>query len=157
MRKQLLNPEPAAPATAQEDWLDLERIAQAQVSSESPECPVEGALLPGRSEGWRAGEPGAQTLRLVFDQAQRLSRIALRFDEAAATRTQEFVLRWLPQGQQSWRDIVRQQFNFSPPDTVREIEDYRVKLEDVAALELVIVPEIGGGSNRASLSQLRLA
>ncbi len=157
MRKQLLIPTPPPAPEAEDNWLDLERIALAQVSSEVPEHPVEGALLAWRSEGWRAGVPGAQTLRLVFDHPQRLRRILLRFDEAATGRTQEFVLRWLPQGQQSWRDVVRQQFTFSPHGTVLEMEDYRVDLDGVAALELVVVPEIGGGDARAALTRLRLA
>jgi hypothetical protein len=157
MRKELLNRTPPHPAAAEDAWLDIEGIALAQISSEAPDHPLEGALLPGRAEGWRAAGPGAQTLRLVFDSPRRLRRIVLRFDEAATPRTQEFVLRWLPHAEQSWRDIVRQQFNFSPPHTTVEVEDYGLKLDDVAALELVVVPEIGGGSACATLSQLRLA
>jgi hypothetical protein len=157
MRKQLLNPEPTAASQAQGDWLDLEAIALVQVSSEAPEHPVESALLPDRGGGWHAAGPGAQTLRLVFDDPQRLTRILLQFDEPGLARTQEFALRWLPRGQDSWREVVRQQFNFAPPHTATEVEDYRVKLEQVAAIELVVVPEIGGGDARASLSRLRLA
>jgi hypothetical protein len=52
---------------------------------------------------------------------------------------------------------VRQQYNFSPPEAVREVEDYDVDLDGVTALELRIVPDISGGSTRASLAQLRLA
>lgn len=157
MRKQLLNPEPTPAPQPEGDWLDLEAIALVQVSSESPQHPVENALLPARVGGWRAAGPGAQTLRLVFDQPQRLVRILLGFDEPEVPRTQEFVLRWLPLGQDAWREVVRQQFNFSPPHTAAEVEDYRVSLDRVAAIELVVVPEIGGGDARASLSRLRLA
>jgi hypothetical protein len=157
MRKELLERAPPTAAAPEGNWLDLERIALAQISSELPQHPVEGALLPGRGEGWRAAEAGAQTLRLVFDRPQKLTRIVLRFDEETAVRTQEFVLRWLPPGQPQWRDIVRQQFNFSPPGATVELEDYRVNLDGVAAMELVIIPEIGGGDARVSLTQLRLA
>ena len=52
--------------------------------------------------------------------------------------------------------IVRQQWNFSPPKTIREVEEYRVELSDVTVLELVIVPDISGGAARASLRSLRL-
>jgi hypothetical protein len=79
------------------------------------------------------------------------------FHEAEQERTQEFVLRWSPAGGQSYREIVRQQYNFSPPDAAREVEDYDVDLDGVAALELKIVPDISRGSARASLAQLRLA
>jgi hypothetical protein len=67
------------------------------------------------------------------------------------------VLRWLPEGQQSRREIVRQQYTFSPPATNKEIEDYSVKLNGVTAIELEIVPEISGGGAYASLAQMRLA
>jgi len=72
-------------------------------------------------------------------------------------RTQEFVVRWLPEGQQSSREIVRQQYTFSPPGTNQEIEDYSVKLNGVTALEVEIVPDISGGGACASLAQMRLA
>jgi len=78
------------------------------------------------------------------------------FEEHEAARTQEFVLRWMPKMGQP-REIVRQQWNFSPPGTVHEAENFRVQLSGVSTLELVITPDIGGGQDRASLSQLRLA
>jgi hypothetical protein len=52
---------------------------------------------------------------------------------------------------------VRQQWNFSSPDSIRETEDYAVELSDVTALELVVVPDKSGGAARASLASLRLA
>jgi hypothetical protein len=52
---------------------------------------------------------------------------------------------------------VRQQYNFSPPEALSEVEDYDVDLDGVTALELKIVPDISGGSAQASLAQLRLA
>jgi hypothetical protein len=79
------------------------------------------------------------------------------FKETETSRTQEFVLRWRSEADQGFREIVRQQWNFSPPQTGREIEDYRVDLASVKVLELVIVPDIGGGSAYASLENLRLA
>lgn len=77
-------------------------------------------------------------------------------DEHEVARTQEFVLRWSPEAGAPYREIVRQQWNFSPPDTVRELEDYRVELSGVAALELIISPDIGQGGAVASLTQLRV-
>ena len=84
-------------------------------------------------------------------------RILLRFDEKEQESTQEFVLRWLPEGQQSPREIVRQQYNFSPSTTNQEIEDYRVNLNGVSVVELEIVPDISEGDAHASLAQIRLA
>jgi hypothetical protein len=101
--------------------------------------------------------PGPQTIRLVFDQPQRVRRINLVFNEAETGRTHEFVLRWRSEADQGFREIVRQQWNFSPPQTAREIEDHPVDLASVKVLELVIVPDIGGGNTYASLENLRLA
>ena len=96
-------------------------------------------------------------MRLLFDVPIRLNRIRLVFDEQQQVRTQEFALRWSPDGGQSYQQLVRQQYNFSPPATTREVEDYTVNLDGATALELSIVPDISGGEARASLARLQLA
>jgi hypothetical protein len=145
------------PVPSKEEWLDPERAAVVEVTSEEKEFPVEAALVLRETRGWRAAEPGPQTIRLLFDEPQMIKRIALVFEENETTRTQEFVLRWSPAGPERFRDIVRQQWNFSPPATVREVEEYRVHLSDVAVLELTIVPNISGGAVRGSLKSLRFS
>ena len=90
-------------------------------------------IVLGEAQGWRAAEPGPQTIRLVFDQPQRLRRISLVFEERETARTQEFVLRWSSDDGNSFREIVRQQWNFSPPETIREVEEYQVELSNVTA------------------------
>ena len=128
-----------------------------EITSEDKDYPVESAFASGDAQGWRAAEAGAQTIRLVFDQPQRLKRISVVFEEKEIARTQEFVLRWSADGGNSFREIVRQQWNFSPPETIREVEEYQVELASVTVLELVIVPNVSGGSARASLKSLRLS
>ena len=140
-----------------EGWLDLDRAASVEVTSEEKDYNIESALVSGGTQGWRAASPGTQTIRLLFDQPQRLRRISLVFEESETERTQEFVLRWSPDGGHSFREIVRQQWNFSPPNTVCEIEEYQVELSNVTALELVIVPDISRGTTRASLKSLRVS
>jgi hypothetical protein len=156
MRKRLITPSPQD-AAAHDGWLDLDHLAAVEVTSEDKDYPVDSALVAGEMRGWRAAESGIQTIRLIFDQPQRLTRIALVFEETETSRTQEFVLRWSPDGGRSFREIVRQQWNFSPPDTIHEVEEYRVELSGVTVLELVIVPDISRGSARASLKSLRLS
>lgn len=51
---------------------------------------------------------------------------------------------------------MRQQYNFSPPVTTREVEDYAVNLGGVGVLELRLMPHVGGGEAVASLTRLRL-
>jgi hypothetical protein len=127
------------------------------VTSEEPAHPIESGLLPGSDTGWRAAQSGAQTVRLRFDQPQKIRRMHLEFHEAESERTQQFVLRWSSNGGQSYREIVRQQFNFSPAVTTSECEDYTVELDGVTTLELNIVPDMSGRAARASLAQLRLS
>jgi hypothetical protein len=138
-------------------WLDLEDMAQVELTSEDAAHPIEGALLSSSGSGWRAAESGAQSIRLLFHQPQRLRRIRLRFDEPAADRTQEFALRWSPDGGRSFRDLVRQQYTFSPEGSTSEVEDLNVDLASVTALELTIIPDQGRGQARASLAEWRLA
>jgi hypothetical protein len=157
MRKRIIGQGPPEVSAAEPDWLDLEPLAQVEVTSEEVGASIEAALIPRRGPGWRAAQPGEQTIRLLFDEPLQLRRVQLVFQEDEQERTQEFVLWWSPDGGQTYREIVRQQYNFSPPGSTREVEDYTVDLTGVTALELKIVPEISGGSARASLAQLRLA
>jgi len=157
MRKRIIGHGPRDVSAAEQGWLDLERLAQVEITSEEIDYPIESALIPGTGSGWRAAQPGEQTIRLLFDEPLRLRRIHLVFHEDEQGRTQEFVLRWSPDGGQSYREILRQQYNFSPPEAAREVEDYDIDLDGLTALELRIVPDISGGSARASLAQLRVA
>ena len=158
MRKRILTAEARGPMKADSNWIDVGRLAQAEITSEDAEFPIESALIPGMGNGWRAADAGKQTIRLVFDEPQKIRKIHLQFREpSGGERMQEFVLSWIPIGGQPAREIVRQQYNFSPPHAIAEVEDYAVNLDGVSALELAIVPDKNGGNVRASLEQLRLA
>jgi hypothetical protein len=157
MRKYIIGHGPREVSATEQGWLDLERLAQVEITSEDVNFPIESALIPGTSTGWQAGQPGEQTIRLLFDEPLKLRRIHLAFHEDEQERTQEFVLRWSPDGGQSYREIVRQRYNFSPPGTTREVEDYTIDLDGVTALELKIVPDINRGNAHASLAELRVA
>jgi hypothetical protein len=139
------------------DWLSLESLARVDVTSEEPAHPVEGALTSGDDRGWRASEPGPQTIRVLFDRPVHIRRVRLLFLEPEETRTQEFVLRASFDDGRPPRDLVRQQWNFAPAGSVREAEDYHVDLSGVTALELCIVPDVSSGAAHASLAQWRIA
>ena len=158
MRKRIIEHGPqGTPSGKQGDWLDLEPLIQIEVTSEDAAHPIESALVHTAAQDWRAEGPGEQTIRLRFDEPAKLRRVRLVFREELQGRTQEFVLRWSPDGGRTYREIVRQQYTFSPPDTAREIEEYAVDLDGVTALELRIVPDISGGDARASLERMQLA
>lgn len=116
------------------DWLDLDCLAVVEKTSEDGARPIESALQLGEERD-SCSRTGAQTIRLLFDNPQQLRGVRLRFEESAIQRTQEFVLQWSPDAGRTFREIVRQQWNFSPPETVREMEDYGVDLSYRARTE----------------------
>jgi hypothetical protein len=141
------------------EWLDLDSIAHVRLTSEDPAFPIENALgtSPQRNElGWRATSPGSQTITLSFDAPQHIRRIVLHFIERGTERLQEFVLRYSSESQTD-REIVRQQWTFSPTGSTQDIEDYAVDLVSVTKLELVIDADRGHGHRLATLNALRLA
>jgi len=127
-----------------------------EVTSEEPGYPIESAL-EGKSPGWRAGSSGTQIVRLFLDKPYQLKHISLVFEDVENARTQEFVLQWSSSRDGFFREIVRQQWNFSPSGSVREIENYVVELSEVSVLELMIVPDKSDGDARASIQSFRLA
>ena len=156
MRKRILGPVQEGDCL-EPQWLNIEGLVEVEITSEDAAHPIESALLPGGTSGWRAAEPGQQTIRLLFKQPQPLRRIWMNFVEPQTQRTQEYVLRWSSDNGQSFREIVRQQWNFSPPSTTNEVEDHRVNLPAATMLELNIKPDISGVPAFASLAQMRLA
>jgi len=156
VRKSLISQTPPSLGLSDEDWLNVDRLASVEITSEENGYPIESALH-SEKRGWRASDAGTQIIRLVFDEPQRLRRIWLVFEDTENTRTQEFVLRWSADNDHSFREIVRQEWNFSQPNAVRETEDYAVEISGLKRLELVIVPDISGGAARASLKNFRLA
>jgi hypothetical protein len=156
MRKRIINQRTHDASLSNQQWLNLENLAEIEVTSEDAAHPIESALIPSAGSGWRAGQPGQQTVRLLFNEPQRIRRMRLLFQENEQERTQQFVLRWSSDGGQSYREIVRQQYNFSPPSTTTELEDLTVEIDGLTTLELNIIPNISGGLACASLNQLRL-
>jgi len=157
MRKRIITQGTQSITPPDEYWLDLENTAQAELTSEDVSHPIESALKPGVGSGWRASEPGQQTVRLLLDKPSRVKRVHLVFNEDEQQRTHDFLLRWSSDGGRSFREIVRQQYNFSPLNDTREIEDYEVDLVGLTVLEISISPDISGGCARASIAELRLA
>ena len=158
MRKRIIQQiQPDASASDEDGWLKIEELAEVEVTSEDTAHPIESALLPNYGTGWRAAEPGKQSVRLIFARPQQVGRIQLTFLEPTAERTQEYVLRWSSNGGRSYQEIVRQQWNFSPQGATSEREEHKVSLSEVTILELIIIPDVTGRTAFASMSQFRLA
>jgi hypothetical protein len=145
------------PAPEPGSWLDVSAIAQVEVTSEDPDYPIEAAFEETEKPGWRAAERGKQTIRLFFDHPQRIRRIWLQFTEPGAERTQQFTLQWSKNKAEALRPLFQQQWNFSPSGATRQIEDYKVELEGVWMLQLIIDPDISRGQAIATLERWRLA
>jgi len=157
MRKNLITPASREGHPPQSRWIDVENLARVELSSEDAAYPIESALGTAQGAGWRAAQPGPQTIRLIFDTPVRLRQLRLEFTENEVARTQEFVLRWSPDQGRSFQEIVRQQYNFTPPGTVSEREEYQVDLSAVTQFELNLNPAIGCAEVRATLARLLLA
>ena len=157
MRKRIITPIPETVRARAEGWLDMQRAATIELTSEDKGYPIESAFVFGEGQGWRAAESGPQTVRIIFDEPQKIKRVQLIFEEEENSRTQEFVLRWSADGGTSFKEILRQQWNFSPPESKRETEEYQVELVNATVVELSIVPDISGGSSRASLKNMRMS
>jgi hypothetical protein len=158
LRKQIIKPPPETPA-AMPGEIDIAARATVQVTSESTEHPVDHAFDNQRGPGgtrWVAGEPGEQAVILAFDAPQTIRQVILEVEETEVARTQELQLAVSNDGAQTYRELLRQEYNFNPPDTTFKREDWAVTAEGVTHLWLQIKPDKGGKPCRATITSLVL-
>jgi len=158
MRKQILtsNPAPSAPFPGA---LDVAALATVAVTSETADHPVENAFDHRRGPGgsrWVAETLGEQTLILAFDAPQSIRQVSLEVEETQDSRTQELQLAVSHDGGNTYRELLRQEFNFAPPGTTFEREAWTAAADGVTHLRLAITPDKGGRPCRASLTSLSL-
>jgi len=157
MRKRIIGTQTPPESGSVELWLDLNAIAEVEVTSESPEHPIDAAFSPDERTGWKATATGTQTIRLIFRQVQTIRRIRLEFVERDIERSQEFALHYSEENGAALREVIRQQWTFSPRGSTVEIEDYSVDLRSVRILQLTIDPDRGRGGAIATLNRWRIA
>jgi hypothetical protein len=139
--------------------IDIAATATVQVTSEDHAHPIENVFDQRRGPGesrWVADEQGEQTLILAFDTPQTIHQIILEVEEPEVSRTQELRLSVSHDGGQTSRELQRQEYNFSPPGTTFEREDWTVMVAGVTHLQLWIKPDKGGKPCRATLTSLVL-
>ena len=137
--------------------MDIAATATVQVTSEDPTHPIEHVFDHQRGPGgsrWVAAEPGEQTLILAFDTPQTIHRTIVEVEEPDVNRTQELQLSVSHDGGQSYRELRRQDYTFSPPGTTFEREDWTVLAEGVTHLHLWLQPDKGSTPCRATLTAL---
>ena len=157
LRKQILEDHPDTQSKPGE--IPVAAVATVLVTSETVDDPIDHVFDTHRGRGgsrWVAEKPGEQTLILAFDVPQTVRKITLEIEEQAVSRTQELALSISQDGGQTYRELVRQEFNFAPPNTVFEREEWTVSAEMATHLRLSIKPDKGGKPYRATLTSLVL-
>lgn len=149
-------PDQAAPQgirrseTTDAQWLDLDLVADVAV--------IAGGRRVARVPGfWTAESPGEQMIEIRFHRRTPVRRLRLVSTEVTESRTQELTIWVSLRGGERHREVVRQQFNFSPNGATEEVEEYALQLDDVSTIQLRIVPSIDGRPTVACVSDLRVA
>ena len=92
---------------------------------------------------------------LEFDRPQTISRLVYEVEEATRERTQEVRVEVSEDGARTYRQILVQEYNFSPRGASYQREEQRLDLDRVTHLRLTIVPN-KNGSGTANSTALRL-
>jgi len=136
--------------------IDLVATAIVQVTSEAPAHPIDNVFDDRRGPGasrWVAEDPGEQTLLLAMDTPQTLHQIIVEVEEPDVSCTQELRVSVSQDGGQTYCELRRQEYHFSPPGTTFEREDWAVTVEGVTHLQLWLQPDKGGRPCRATLTK----
>jgi F5/8 type C domain len=138
---------------------NIAAVATVLVSSEDPRHPIDYAFDGQRGPGasrWIAAQSGEQTLILAFDTPQTIRKILVEVEEPEISRTQEIAVSISQDGGQTYHELMRQEYNFSPPGTTLEHEEWSIKADAISHLQLTIKPDKGGKARHATLTTLAL-
>lgn len=158
MRKHILT-ERSVISSRRPEEKEIAEIATVWVTSEAADNPIDCAFDQCRGSGgsrWLADDPGKQRLILAFDHPQTLRTITVEVEEPEVSRTQELQVAVSTDGGQTFQELRRQEYTFSPPGTTFEREEWTVRLDGVTHLQVVIIPDKGGKPCRATLTTLAL-
>src|SRR5262245_5725933 len=159
LRKHVLTDLPAAPRISKPDPKDISALATVFVTSEAPDHPIDMVFDSSRGPGgtrWIAAADGEQTLMLVFDTPQTIREISVETEEPQAHRTQVLCISLSDDGGQTYRERIRQEFTFSPPNTSFEHEEWSMPAQRVTHLRVAIRPDKGNAPGRATLTSLTI-
>ncbi|HJT22908.1 MAG TPA: hypothetical protein VJ746_20735 [Nitrospira sp.] len=128
------------------------------VTSEMSDHPIDhvfdGHHGPGSTK-WIADETGDQSVILAFDTPQNLRHVTLEVEETNVERTQELTLSISHDGGKTYREVLRQEYHFSPPGTTFEREEWRVPAEGATHLWVWLRPDKGKTKDcRATMTSL---
>jgi hypothetical protein len=158
LRKRPLEADAAASARAAGE-IDIAGCATIAYSSENPARPVDhmldGRCGPGATRSVSARPDTVEHIVVEFDRPQATSRLVYEVEETMRERTQEVHVEVSEDGGRSYRQILVQEYNFSPGGATYQREEQRFNLRQVTHLRLTIVPN-KSGSGTATLTALRL-
>jgi hypothetical protein len=158
IRKRLMN-ERSLPSPERPGEIDIANDATLVYSSEDPDHPLEhlidGHFGPGATRWASARQDATEHIVLEFDHSQPISRLVYEVEECWQERTQEVRVEASTDHGRTYRQVLVQEYTFSPQGATFQHEDLRLNLPEITHLSLTIVPS-KGGSGVASLTSLRL-
>jgi hypothetical protein len=156
VRKTILGHDDHPVTSSSSEWFGVQAIAGIAVTSEADDAPVENALYPPTATPAGGPEsPAHRSFKSPLAGQQRSGTFNLFLGNRSSQGRRNLRLRCSVAGGER-REVIRQQWTFSPQGSTEEVEDYRVTLDDVVVLELAIVPDINNGGAHASLVQIRI-
>jgi hypothetical protein len=151
--------DPSSPHTQTAGEIDIATHAIVAYSSEDPDHPLEHLIDGHFGRGatqWASGRPNAtERIVLEFDQPQRISRLIYEVEECWQERTQEVRVEVSADDGRTYRQVLAQDYTFSPQGATFQHEDLQLDLPAITHMKLTIVPN-KGGSGVATVTSLRL-
>jgi hypothetical protein len=155
LRKRLMN-EPNSTHPERPGEIDIASHATLAYSSEDPDHPLEHLIDRRCGRGatrWASGRPNAtERIVLEFDHAQRISRLICEVEECWQERRQEVRIEVSTDHGRAYRQVLAQEYTFSPQGATFQHDDLQLDLPAIAHLRLTIVPNKGG----SGVTSLRL-
>jgi hypothetical protein len=156
MRKRLLS-EQSVPQRPGE--IDIANRATLAYSSEDPAHPVEhlfdGHYGRGSTHWASARTDVTERIVLEFDHPQQISCLVYEVEECRRERTQEVRVEVSADHGRTYRQVLVQEYTFSPQGATFQHEELRLEFPTITHLGLTIVPN-KSGSGVATLTALRL-
>jgi F5/8 type C domain-containing protein len=158
MRKRLMS-EQVSSCAGRPGEIDVASLATFRYSSEDPVHPldhlIDGCCGRGGTRWASARANTTECIELEFEPAQEISRLIYEVEECRLERTQQVRVEVSADRGRIYRQILAQDYNFSPEGATFQHEEVHLEVRPVTHLRLTIVPN-KGGSGVATLTSLQL-
>jgi hypothetical protein len=159
LRKRLMDEPRGSAAPERGGEIDIAGSATIVYSSEDADHPVEFLIDQHRGQGgtcWASGHSDeTEQIVLEFDNPQPISCLVYDVEESRRERTQEVRVAVSSDHGRTYRQVLVQEYTFSPQGATFQHEELRLDLAAITHLRLTIVPN-KSGSGVATLTSLRL-